>query len=156
MRAQRNRLALAAVLVMSGCQEKTAAPVAAAAAAVAPTSAAAGARQETNEYVVSISAKANGGVVSIAAKPPLHINPEYPTAFRPEGGSVKFEGDKVALVADVKKPCAAKAEDTCETSAPLKYEGAVGSEVAGTLQFSVCEPDKCLIEKVKLAVKVAE
>ncbi len=51
-----------------------------------------------------------------------------------------------------KKPCAAKAEDTCESTSALAYSnGAPGQRVAGTVQFSVCEPEKCLIEKVKVA-----
>jgi hypothetical protein len=156
-RPMRNQLLSLAVvaLVAAGCQEKAAAAAAVPPKAPAPVAAASPAsRHETEAYVVSVSAKANGAVVSIAAKAPLHINPEYPTAFRPEGGTVKFDGDKVALVAEVKKACAAKADDTCETSSPLKYAGEVGSEVSGTLQFSVCEPEKCLIEKVKLVAKV--
>ena len=143
-------------LLGAGCQQKPAAASAPVPAAAPPLAAkaAAGAREETSEFVVSLSAKAAGGTVFIAAKPPLHINPEYPTAFKPEGAGVKFEGEKVALAPDTKKPCEGKAEDTCETTSLLKYQGAVGDAVAGTLQFSVCMPDKCLIEKVKLATAV--
>lgn len=111
-------------------------------------------RIDTKEYTVSLNARANGGEIIITAKPPLHLNSEYPAAFRPEAGGAKFSSEKISLTPDLRKPCAATPEDTCEASAPLVWEGGSGSQVAGTVQFSVCEPDKCLIEKARLAATV--
>lgn len=113
-------------------------------------------RVETAEYAVALTARANGGRITITAKPPLHVNPDYPASFKPEPGGPKFGADKLMLTQEDKKPCAAKAEDTCEATAPLTWEGTAGVRVAGTLQFSVCEPDKCLIEKVQLATTATE
>jgi hypothetical protein len=133
---------LAAVLMLLlACTEKT-----------APAAAAGGvpAKVETAEYVVSlVDAKATGGAVIITAKPPLHVNPDYPTAFKPDPGGAKFEGERVALTADTRKPCE-KADETCELHAPLAWSASAGQLVSGTLLFSVCEPQKCLIEKVRL------
>jgi hypothetical protein len=108
---------------------------------------------ETETYVVALSARAEQGVLTLTARPPLHLNPDYPAAFRPDpGGGVKFDAERVPLVQETKIPCAAKAEDTCEATTTLKYAGgASGTTVSGTVQFSVCEPEKCLIEKVKVA-----
>jgi hypothetical protein len=118
--------------------------------AAAPAPAASG-KVETPEYVVALSdAQLRGGAITITAKSPLHINPDYPTAFKPDPGEVKFEGERVALAAQTKKPCA-QGDDTCEVRATLPWTGAAGQQVSGTVLFSVCEPEKCLIEKVRVA-----
>ncbi len=134
---------LAALALFAGCDEKkSAAPP----PAGSPTG-----KVETPEYVVALSdAQASGGAITITARPPLHINPDYPTAFKPDPGAVKFEGERVALAAETKKPCE-KGEDTCEVRARLPWTGAAGQQVSGTVLFSVCEPEKCLIEKVRVA-----
>jgi hypothetical protein len=157
MRSVRN-VVLVGALALTACnKDKDAAPAVAskpASVQTAPAPKGDTPRVEAPEYVVELTARANGGSLQITAKPPLHVNAEYPIAFKPEPGGAKFAGDKVPLTADVKKPCADKAEDTCVASLPLPYEGGAGAVVAGTLLFSVCEPEKCLIEKVRLAATV--
>lgn len=114
-----------------------------------------GARVETDQYVVALSAGAAEGTVTITAKAPLHINPDYPTAFRPDPGPVTFDAPKIPLGQESKKPCAHKAEDTCESSSSIKYASASrGAKVSGTVLFSVCEPEKCLIEKAQVAAAI--
>ena len=76
-------------------------------------------------------------------------------SFRPEGSeAVKFSGERVALTAATKTPCAAKAEDSCKVEFPLPLtpEKAGAGKVAGIVAFSVCSEDKCLIEKVPLSL----
>lgn len=136
-------MTLVAVLLLAACTEKA-----------APAAAAPGvpAKVETAEYVVSlVDAKATGGAVVITARPPLHVNPDYPTAFKPDPGGAKFEGERVALTPDAKKPCE-KADETCEVHAALPWTASAGQLVAGTVLFSVCQPEKCLIEKVRVGV----
>jgi hypothetical protein len=139
-------------LGQAGCDKSPAAPTAAAATPAARASGAPAARVETDAYAVTLMTAPSAGTLTITARPPLHINPDYPAAFRPDPGGVTFEGERVALGQELKKPCAAKAEDTCEATSTLRYTGgASGTSVSGTVQFSVCEPEKCLIEKVKVA-----
>ena len=152
-RKQLGLVAVTLVVALGGCKEPpaaTPAPPPQAAQAPAP-----GARAETKEYVVALAARGGDGTVTITAKPPLHINPEYPTAFRPDPGPVTFDGPKVSLAQESKKPCAEKAEDTCESSSSIKYAGASpGARVSGTVLFSVCEAERCLIEKAQVAAAV--
>jgi len=161
---------LAASLLLGGCKEKEKAEAAAAQPApasspvpkAAPSEAAANeaaangsARVETPEYVVALAAGSTEGTVTITAKPPLHLNADYPTAFKPDPGTVKFDAAKVPLGQETKKPCAAKADDFCESSSALKYaEASSGAKVSGTVLFSVCEPERCLIEKAQVAAAV--
>jgi hypothetical protein len=144
-------LVLLAVAPLVGCKEG-AAP--AAPPKAVPTTADR-ARVETEQYVVALSAGASEGTVTITAKAPLHINPDYPTAFRPDPGAVTFDTPKVPLAQETKKPCAQKAEDTCESSSSIKYASAsAGAKVSGTVLFSVCQPEKCLIEKAQVTAAI--
>jgi hypothetical protein len=152
---------LAASLLLGGCKEKAEAapaqptPAPAPKAAVRPAAPSDSARVETSEYVVALAAGASEGTVTITAKPPLHLNADYPTAFKPDPGTVAFDGAKVPLGQETKKPCASKGEDVCESSSSLKYTGATsGAKVSGTVLFSVCEPERCLIEKAQVAAAV--
>lgn len=140
-------MTLVAALLLAACTEKSA-PAAVAASTGVPS------KVETAEYTVAlVDAKASGGAVVITAKAPLHVNPDYPTAFKPDPGEPKFEGERVTLTADVKKPCE-KADETCEVHAPLAWTAAAGQQVSGTVLFSVCQPEKCLIEKVRVGAKL--
>ena len=58
--------------------------------------------------------------ITVSAKAGFHVNPEYPVSFKPDGSeSVKFAGERVALAAGTKTPCADKAEDACKVEFPL-------------------------------------
>ncbi len=101
--------------------------------------------------------KESSVAVTVTAKPGFHVNPEYPVSFRPEGSeSVKFSGERVALTAGEKTPCAEKAEDACKVQFPLPAtpEKAGPAKVAGVVAFSVCSADKCLIEKVPVTLAI--
>ena len=140
------------VLVACACEQKPAPAPSAGKPAAAPGAGATPSRVETDTYAVAFSATATAGTLTLTARPPLHLNPDYPAAFRPDPGGVAFAADRVPLAQEQKTPCAARAEDTCESTSTLAFTGgASGQRVSGTVQFSVCEPEKCLIEKVKVA-----
>ncbi|MBK7860904.1 MAG: hypothetical protein IPJ65_20325 [Archangiaceae bacterium] len=68
-----------------------------------------------------------------------HINDDYPVSFEPEGAARLQLKDAVKSTA-------------CEGDAAHHCSAAVSvPNAAGTLAFSVCSADQCLIEKVKLA-----
>ena len=146
-------------LVVAGCAKKEEAP----APAPAPKAAAAS-PMENETYVVAIQsagawkAGAEGSAtIRVTAKPPLHVNPEYPVSFKPEGSeAVAFAKEKLPLTASSKTPCAAKAEDTCSAEFPVAAtpEKAGAGKLAGVLAFSVCSEDKCLIEKVPVTLAI--
>lgn len=94
--------------------------------------------------------------VELLAREGFHINPEYPLSFRAgdsEGASAakpRFDrGDGLVL-----EPCASEPKFNCRARLPILFtaERAARVEVRGTLAFSVCDPNRCLIQKVPLAV----
>jgi hypothetical protein len=67
-------------------------------------------------------------------------------------------GDRVALGDGAQRtPCADHPEETCTVSSPLPFTTPrIGeARLTGTVAFSVCNPDRCLIEKVRLSVVVS-
>ena len=119
-------------------------------------------KTEEKNYELSMTSPAlkagqesSAATITVTAISGFHVNPEYPVSFRPEGSeAVKFSGERVALTAATKTPCAAKAEDSCKVEFPLPLtpEKAGAGKVAGIVAFSVCSEDKCLIEKVPLSL----
>lgn len=161
----RSNAVLAVVLLALGGCKKDEGPSATPPKAPAPTPAAApaGPSADAPEYAVTLSAPAlkagaeAQATFAIAAKGSFHVNPDYPMAFTPDGAqNVKFAAEKVKLAFGEKTPCAAKAEDACAVTVPLAVtaEQAGPGKVAGTLAFSVCDPERCLIQKVPLALAV--
>lgn len=97
--------------------------------------------------------------IVVRARGPYHVNREYPMSFRPGTASTaSFPGERVALGdGAVRTACADFPGEDCAVSAPLGFTGAATGEtlLSGTVAFSVCNPDRCLIEKVPLTVTVA-
>lgn len=163
MLRQVRQLSLAA-LVLAGCTKESAPAAPPPAAAPAPVVEKKPAPTEEKNYEVSLSSPAlkagqesSASVITVTATNGFHVNPEYPVSFRPEGSeAVKFSGERVALTAGTKTPCAAKAEDACKVEFPLPLtpETAGPAKVAGVVAFSVCSEDKCLIEKVPLSLAI--
>ena len=110
--------------------------------------------EEAKAYDVALKASGPASAeISIAARDGFHVNPDYPLKFTPSKEStVTFAGPSVALLEVLQKtPCEAHPEDTCRATAPIAFTSGVGPAlVAGTLAFSVCNADQCLIEKVAL------
>jgi hypothetical protein len=159
MLRQVRQLSLLALVLASCTKEKESSPPPAAPAAEKKAE-----PKEAKNYEVSMSSPAlkagqesTAAVITVTATSGFHVNPEYPVSFRPEGSeAVKFSGERVALTAGTKTPCAAKAEDACKVEFPLPLtpEKAGEGKVAGVVAFSVCSEDKCLIEKVPLALAI--
>ncbi len=106
-----------------------------------------GTSASSDSFSLSISAPspvrsgetANAAIV-LSARAPYHCNPKYPYKFAVDGGST-VRGMSVS-------------EKTATMSVPFTPSQKGRSTVSGTLSFSVCTADKCLIEKRKLAVSV--
>jgi len=96
------------------------------------------------------------GLVRIAARGGMHVNEEYPTSFRPApDATASFAGDRVALSDVVERVrCDGGEPSACEVTYALPFvpRGAGDVRVSGTLAFSVCNAERCLIEKVALTV----
>jgi hypothetical protein len=162
MQRQVRQLSLALLVAIAGCKKDDAPAPPAAKPAVTPATPGA----EETPWTVSIAAKGaitanqtGAAVISVAAKEGFHVNPDYPVAFKVmPSSSVKFAADRVALTASNKSPCAAKAEDTCaaEFELPFTAQAAGAAQLEGTVAFSVCSAEKCLIQKepLKLALTV--
>jgi hypothetical protein len=160
-----NRLLLGSLLALASCTKETPPPPAPKPAEPArPAAEVKPAPLESETYALAIAPDGawKAGVegrakVTVTAKPPLHVNPEYPVAFKPDGAeAVKFAGDRVPLAAAARTPCPDKAEDTCAAEFLLAVTpGQAGAaKVAGVLSFSVCSADRCLIEKVPMTLAV--
>jgi hypothetical protein len=137
-------------------------------ASAAPPEAPAGAQAASDTYEVALvpPAAAKPGAAATArvvvkAKGPYHVNREYPMAFRPDAAAstVAFDGAKVALnqAGAEKTACKDHPGEACAVSSPLPFtaKAAGDATLAGTVAFSVCNPERCLIEKVPLKATVA-
>jgi hypothetical protein len=96
--------------------------------------------------------------VVVTARGGFHVNRDYPMAFRPEPAwAGAFGGEKVPLGAQAERtPCAGQPEEACAVSAPLPFTLAApgAATLAGTVAFSVCNAEICLIEKAPLSMAV--
>ena len=97
--------------------------------------------------------------VTVKAKGGMHVNAEYPINFRPVRtvNSVKYGKEKFDLLAGSKKePCEGKGKDFCTLTAgvPFTIDVAGPRRIEGVLAFSVCDKNRCLIEKANLGMDV--
>ena len=126
----------------------------------------AGSRAEGEAFLVELEppATARAGEaatarVVVTARGPYHVNRDYPMAFRPDAASTaRFAGERVALgEGAVRTACRDFPGEDCTVSAPLAFTASSSGEtrLSGTVAFSVCNPDRCLIEKVPLSAPVA-
>lgn len=154
-----------AALAASACtKDKPAeAPAPAVTAPAAAKDAAGTSREEKPEYVVELlapEAAAAGAEVTatvhVVAGEGFHVNAEYPMAFTPdEVDGLRFKDKKIPLAdAAEKTPCKDEAKDACEARAKVPFTADKAAKLSGLVAFSICQPEKCLIEKVKLAVDV--
>jgi hypothetical protein len=98
----------------------------------------------------NLKAGQSGSVdVLLVAKAPFHVNDKYPIKLKlKETPGVKYESLTIGKDA-------AKVE-TMKAVVPVSFTPEAGKRtVAGTLSFSVCTEDKCLMEKRELALDVA-
>ncbi|MEW5740259.1 MAG: hypothetical protein AB1938_15105 [Myxococcota bacterium] len=147
-----------ALLALAGCAKEKSAEPAAAGAPKAPAS-----REERPEYVVellpgeAVAAGTEGAVVvHVAGKGHYHVNADYPLAFTPDPvDGLRFKDKRIALSESAEKTmCSDSQKDVCEVRAKAPFIADKAATLSGLLAFSICEPERCLIEKVRLAVSV--
>ncbi|HET6438644.1 MAG TPA: hypothetical protein VFG59_11315 [Anaeromyxobacter sp.] len=119
------------------------------------------AKAEAKEWAVVVEgpAQATSAVtIHLTARAGYHVNKDYPTAFRPGPDStVTFASARVALKPTAATACAGEPGESCAVTLELPYRAAGSGEarLAGTLDFSVCSKERCLIEKVPLRAQLA-
>jgi hypothetical protein len=86
--------------------------------------------------------------IVLLAKGPFKVNDKYPYKFKvKEGAGVKYPG---AVIKD-----GVKLEKTrAVLPVPFTPESAGKKQIAGRFDFSVCTPERCLIEKRELALAI--
>jgi hypothetical protein len=97
---------------------------------------------------VSVQVNSRGG---------YHVNLDYPMAFRPSADStVSFAGAHIALHPTSTLPCEGRPKESCSVTLDLPFVAPAAGEarLGGTLAFSVCSAERCLIEKVALGTRV--
>ena len=125
-----------------------------------------GSRVEKEAFLVALeppagvkAGEAATARIVVTARGSYHVNRDYPMAFRPDAASTaRFPGERVALGEGAAwTPCAATPGEGCQVSAPFGFTAPAGGEtrLSGVAAFSVCNPDRCLIEKVPLSASVA-
>lgn len=95
--------------------------------------------------------------VVIRSRGPYHVNKDYPLAFDPAEDATAWPvRDRIPLTAGERTPCADQAGESCSIAAPLAFTPAAAGavRVSGTVRFSVCSAERCLIEKQPLALTV--
>jgi hypothetical protein len=93
--------------------------------------------------------------VRITARGGYHVNLDYPLAFIPGAdATADFASARVALTPSERSPCDGHPGDVCALAADVAFvpRDAAALRVAGTVAFSVCTAERCLIEKAALAV----
>lgn len=152
-----------AALAASACTKDSKGGGGAAPPGPSAPAAAAGSREERPEYLVELLppepiAPGSEGVVvvHVAGKGGYHVNADYPLAFTPDPvDGLTFKDKRIALSASAEKvPCADAEKDVCEARAKVPFTAQKAARLSGVLAFSICEPERCLIEKARLAVDV--
>jgi hypothetical protein len=103
-------------------------------------------------WLQAVSPVAAGGPATVevvlVANPPYHCNPEYPHKFKlgaaPAGiayPEATVKGMEVTPSRSVLK-------------VPIQAQSAGKATVSGTLQFSVCNDERCLVEKKELSLNL--
>ena len=121
------------------------------------------ARVENEAWAVSLvpAGKLVAGAASavslvIEARAGFHVNTDYPLSFRPaKPTAVTWTTERLALAASLQRePCAKEPGTTCRGRATVPFVAVAKGpvEVSGTAAFSVCDAERCLIEKVPLAI----
>jgi hypothetical protein len=95
--------------------------------------------------------------VSLTARAGHHVNLEYPLAFKPDARSqASFSAPRVPLAVAASRPCTGRPAETCEVTLPLPFTPGAGPvRLSGTVLFSVCTAERCLIERVALGAAPA-
>ena len=132
------------------------------AADAAPPAAPASAEAEAWAVALELPPRLPAGAPAVAlvrltARAGHHVNLEYPASFKPAAdATVTFSGARVALAVREPAPGAGRPGETCQVALALPFTpGAARPRLAGTVAFSVCSADRCLIERVALSAGAA-
>ena len=96
--------------------------------------------------------------VEVTTRAGYHLNDDYPLNFQSKASpSAAFARPRVDRADGVRfERCEAEPAHSCIARIPVAFTpkvfGAV--EVGGTVAFSACNPDRCIIKKVDLTVPV--
>jgi hypothetical protein len=86
--------------------------------------------------------------IVLLAKGPFKVNDKYPYKFKvKEGSGVKYPGPVIKEGVKLEKTRAV-------LPVPFTPESAGKKQIAGRFDFSVCTPERCLIEKRELALAI--
>jgi hypothetical protein len=103
------------------------------------------------------SGVAANATVQLIARAGHHVNLEYPTAFKPDARSnVTVAGPRVSLTTVGTRPCPGRPGETCELTMSLPFTPGAGQRrLSGTVLFSVCTAERCLIERIALGAEAS-
>jgi hypothetical protein len=105
-------------------------------------------------YRVRIDAKHAGLLeVSVQATSGFHLNDDYPIHFVPSAvPGIKWKKARIEKADGiVLEACASERDHACLATVPVGYSG-TAAKLGGTLAFSACDAERCLIEKVAVAL----
>jgi hypothetical protein len=97
-----------------------------------------GTRVERPEWVAAL----DKSTVALTARAGFHINPQYPMKFSYANGAV-IERARFTF-----EPCAREPKESCVARAPVIMPASL--KIDGVLAFSVCDAERCIIEKIAL------
>jgi hypothetical protein len=96
--------------------------------------------------------------VRLQARAGYHVNGEYPTSFQPDPAAAGTLGSKKLMLTErvATTACPSEPGQACDVTfaLPFTLPAAGDAVLAGTLSFSVCTADRCLIEKARLSAPV--
>jgi hypothetical protein len=84
--------------------------------------------------------------IALVAKPPFHVNLEYPHRFK-----VLSKQGLTTPADTIQRDTAKLSESKLEMSVPVTLTAAGPASLEGEMSFSVCTSEKCLIEKRRLS-----
>jgi hypothetical protein len=91
--------------------------------------------------------------IHVTSRAGYHLNMEYPVGFIPAPECTAFpERGRIPLRPSSTRPCQGHPDESCSMTLDLPgiAPEKAGARVAGTLAFSVCSSESCLINKVAL------
>jgi hypothetical protein len=121
-------------------------------------------RVDRDDYVATLSptaeyrkgAPATFGL-ELTTRRGLHVNREYPTRFMPAGPpEVHFAAERFDIGKGLTLESCQHGEDACMVrgTIPFRPERTGPATVGGVLAVSLCDQERCLIEKIALALPI--
>jgi hypothetical protein len=103
-------------------------------------------------WLQAVSPVAAGGPANVevvlVANPPYHCNPEYPHKFKLGAAPAGITYPEATVKGMAVTP------SRSVLKVPIVAQSAGKATVSGTLQFSVCDDERCLVEKKELSLNL--